>query len=105
MRRQIADFSPDLHLLLSLKKPWKNPLYSFRPVGVMYAARGEVTERPMVLAWKAGVVNATGGSNPPLSAIFYLADEKRPSAALLSSPIDDVPGGTPYSVGFQAPSI
>ena len=71
----------------------------------MYAARGEVTERPMVLAWKAGVVNATGGSNPPLSAIFCLADEKRPSAALPSSRLKDVPNGTPYSAGFQAPSI
>ena len=45
----------------------------------------------MVLAWKAGVVNATGGSNPPLSAIFYKADEKCPSAALSSSRINGVP--------------
>ncbi len=36
----------------------------------------------MVLAWKAGVVKATEGSNPSLSAIFYLVDEKRRSAAL-----------------------
>ena len=45
----------------------------------------------MVLAWKAGVVKATEGSNPSLSAIFRLADEKRPSAALPSSRLDDVP--------------
>ena len=45
-------------------------LYTFQSVGVVSAIRGEVTERPMVLAWKAGVVHATRGSNPRLSAIF-----------------------------------
>ncbi len=45
----------------------------------------------MVLAWKAGVAQATGGSNPPLSAIFYLSDEKRSSAALPSDRFNDVP--------------
>ncbi len=59
----------------------------------------------MVLAWKAGVVQATGGSNPPLSAIFYLSDEKRPSAALPLLHVNDVPGGTSYSVKLRAPSI
>ncbi len=45
-------------------------LYSFQSVGVEFPVRGEVTERPMVLAWKAGVVHATRGSNPRLSAII-----------------------------------
>ena len=57
-------------------------LYSFRVVSVRFAARGEVTERPMVLAWKAGVVKATRGSNPRLSAIFLLMDGKRLFALL-----------------------
>ncbi len=59
-------------LLFALPAPARAPeksLYSFLSVSVSYAACGEVTERPMVLAWKAGVVKATGGSNPPLSAI------------------------------------
>ena len=47
-------------------------LYRFWFVSVWYAACGEVTERPMVLAWKAGVVKATRGSNPRLSAILEL---------------------------------
>ncbi len=56
----------------------------------------------MVLAWKAGVVNATRGSNPRLSAILISkADEKRSSAALPSSYINDVPSGTPYSVAIR----
>ena len=45
----------------------------------------------MVLAWKAGVAQATRGSNPRLSAIFYLSDEKRSSAALPSAHLNDVP--------------
>ena len=59
----------------------------------------------MVLAWKAGVVQATRGSNPRLSAIFYLAGEKRPSAALPLLHVNDVPCGTTYSVKLRAPSI
>ena len=46
------------------KVPWVRILLP--PPFIYY---GEVTERPMVLAWKAGVVNATRGSNPRLSAI------------------------------------
>ena len=49
-----------------LKKPLQpRPLIVFLPV------RGEVTERPKVHDWKSCVVQATGGSNPPLSASFY----------------------------------
>ena len=40
----------------------------------------------MVLAWKAGVVKATEGSNPSLSAILQTA-EKSPSAAFPSFPL------------------
>jgi hypothetical protein len=58
-------------------------LYTLILVGVSSLFRGEVTERPMVLAWKAGVVKATGGSNPPLSAILQTA-EKSSSAAFPS---------------------
>ena len=73
-------------------------LYSAMFDSVCSGIRGEVTERPMVLAWKAGVVNATGGSNPPLSAIIYQADEKCSSAALPSLHINDVHTCTSYSV-------
>ena len=59
----------------------------------------------MVLAWKAGVVKATRGSNPRLSAIFYSVDEKRPSTALLLLHVNAVPSGTTYSVKLQAPGI
>ena len=57
-------------------------LYSFVGISVRSRIRGEVTERPMVLAWKAGVVKATRGSNPRLSAIFLLMDGKRLFALL-----------------------
>jgi hypothetical protein len=57
-------------------------LYSFQSVSVRSAVRGEVTERPMVLAWKAGVVNATRGSNPRLSAI--LKNAKAAAAEIFS---------------------
>jgi hypothetical protein len=46
-----------------------------------------------------------GVTESPLSAIFYLSDEKRPSAALPLLHVNDVPGGTPYSVKLRAPSI
>jgi hypothetical protein len=36
-------------------------------------------------------------------ALSLTADEKRPSAALPSSCVNDVPFGTPYSAAFQAP--
>ena len=61
--------------LYSSRLSWsEKSLYSFRMLSVSYPACGEVTERPMVLAWKAGVVKATRGSNPRLSARIKITD-------------------------------
>ena len=65
---------PGTALYSSRLSPPEKSLYSFRMLSVSYPACGEVTERPMVLAWKAGVVKATGGSNPPLSARIKITD-------------------------------
>lgn len=50
---------------LAEKSLYRKALFS-----VLFLFCGEVTERPKVLAWKAGVLQGTGGSNPPLSASF-----------------------------------
>ena len=44
--------------------------------------RGEVTERPKVHDWKSCVVQATGGSNPPLSATIMGGRAGYPGAPL-----------------------
>ncbi len=49
--------------------PLKSPLQD-TPCCVSCSICGEVTERPKVLAWKAGVPQGTEGSNPSFSAIF-----------------------------------
>ena len=46
-------------------------LYRKAFFSVFFLFCGEVTERPKVLAWKAGVLQGTEGSNPSLSAISF----------------------------------
>ena len=42
----------------------------------VFSGFGEVTEWLKVLAWNAGVVKATEGSNPSLTAISYIQTRK-----------------------------